>query len=105
MFGIWGHKKAAEITYYGLHATQHRGQEGAGIASSDGTSLNLHKNVGLLNDVFERAELEQLTGEAGVGLVHDVSHHATGYENVQPHLFNSKSGSIALAHWGTCMKP
>ena len=103
MFGIWGHKKAAEITYYGLHATQHRGQEGAGIASSDGTSLKLHKNVGLLNDVFERAELEQLTGEAAVGHVHYVSNQDTGYENVQPHLFNSQSGSIALAHSGNIM--
>src|SRR5699024_1624051 len=100
MFGIWGHKKAAEITYYGLHATQHRGQEGAGIASSDGTSLKLHINVGRLNDGFARADLEQVTGAAAVGHVHYVRHHDTRYENVQPHLFNPQSGSIALAHSG-----
>ena len=54
MFGIWGHKKAAEITYYGLHAMQHRGQDGAGIVVNDGEKLNIHKDVGLVNDVFKR---------------------------------------------------
>lgn len=103
MFGIWGHKQAAETTYYGLHATQHRGQEGAGIVSSDGTELKLHKDVGLLNDVFKRTELEQLTGKAAIGHVHYVSNQDTGYDNVQPHLFNSQSGSMALAHSGNIM--
>jgi len=103
MFGIWGHKQAAEITYYGLHATQHRGQEGAGIVSTDGTELLIHKDVGLLNDVFGRPDLEQLKGEAAIGHVHYVTNQDTGYENVQPHLFHSQSGSVALAHSGNVM--
>src|SRR5690625_331403 len=103
MFGIWGHKQAAEITYYGLHATQHRGQEGAGIVSNDGSELLIHKDVGLLNDVFGRPDLEQLKGEAAIGHVHYVTNQDTGYENVQPHLFHSQSGSVALAHSGNIM--
>jgi len=103
MFGIWGHKQAAEITYYGLHATQHRGQEGAGIVSTDESELLIHKDVGLLNDVFGRPDLEQLKGEAAIGHVHYVTNQDTGYENVQPHLFHSQSGSVALAHSGNVM--
>lgn len=103
MFGIWGHKQAAEITYYGLHATQHRGQEGAGIVSNDGAELLIHKDVGLLNDVFGRPDLGQLNGEAAIGHVHYVTNQDTGYENVQPHLFHSQSGSVALAHSGNIM--
>lgn len=104
MFGIWGHAQAAEVTYYGLHATQHRGQEGAGISVSDGKALQLHKEVGLLNDVFTRPELENLTGMSAIGHVHYVSKQDTGYENVQPHLFHSQtSGSVALTHGGNIM--
>lgn len=103
MFGIWGHHQAAEITYYGLHATQHRGQEGAGIVASDGKNLELYKDTGLLNDVFERSKLDELKGTAALGHVHYVSKGDTGFENVQPHLFNSQAGSSALAHSGNIM--
>lgn len=103
MFGIWGHHQAAEITYYGLHATQHRGQEGAGIVASDGKNLELYKDTGLLNDVFERSKLDDLQGEAALGHVHYVSKGDTGFENVQPHLFNSQAGSSAFAHSGNIM--
>ena len=59
MFGIWGHNKAAEITYYGLHALQHRGQDGAGIDATDGKDLQVHKGVALVNDVFKHAEFKE----------------------------------------------
>src|SRR5699024_1069246 len=104
MFGIWGHERAAEITYYGLHATQHRGQEGAGIVTNNGENLKLHKDTGLLNDVFKRTELDSLSGMAAIGHVHYVSKQDTGYENVQPHLFRSQTaGSMALTHSGNIM--
>ncbi|TQS71894.1 amidophosphoribosyltransferase [Ornithinibacillus gellani] len=103
MFGIWGHPKAAEITYYGLHALQHRGQEGAGIVVSNGEDLQLHKGVGLLNDVFDRSHLEKLVGHAAIGHDHYVTNNDTGFENVQPHVFRSQTGSMALAHTGNIM--
>ncbi|WP_284141360.1 amidophosphoribosyltransferase [Virgibacillus sp. LDC-1] len=103
MFAIWGHENAAEITYYGLHALQHRGQDGAGIVTSDGQQLKLHKEVGLVNDVFSRAQFERLSGRAAVGHVHYIVNGDGGLDNVQPHLFHSQSGSMAFAHIGNVM--
>ena len=63
VFGIWGHPQAAHVTYFGLHSLQHRGQEGAGIVTSDNGKLLQHRNTGLLSDVFKNpADLEKLTG-------------------------------------------
>lgn len=103
MFGIWGHDKAAEITYYGLHALQHRGQDGAGIVTSDGDTLKLHKDIGLVNDVFERAEFAHLTGHAAIGHVRNATQDDGNADNVQPLVFHSQSGSMALAHNGNIM--
>lgn len=103
MFGIWGHDKAAEITYYGLHALQHRGQEGAGIVISNGRTLQIHKDEGLLNDVFNRSHFQELKGRASVGNIHYVTNGNGGVENIQPHLFHSQTGSMALAHIGNIM--
>ncbi|HEY4601520.1 MAG TPA: amidophosphoribosyltransferase [Cerasibacillus sp.] len=103
MFGIWGHEKAAEITYYGLHALQHRGQEGAGIVISNGKTLQIHKDAGLLNDVFDRSHFQKLLGRAAVGNIHYVTNGNGGTENIQPHLFHSQTGSMALAHIGNIM--
>ena len=58
VFGIWGHEDAAQISYYGLHALQHRGQEGAGIVTKDGQELHVIKGEGLVNDVFSDNEIE-----------------------------------------------
>lgn len=69
IFGIWDHPNAAEITYYGLHSLQHRGQEGAGIVSTDGETLKGHRNLGLLADVFKHGELDDLKGKAAIGHV------------------------------------
>ena len=59
VFGIWGHEDAAQISYYGLHALQHRGQEGAGIVTKDGKGLHVVKGEGLVNEVFSGNEIEQ----------------------------------------------
>ncbi|SDK36992.1 amidophosphoribosyltransferase [Sediminibacillus albus] len=100
VFGIWGHEKAAEVAYYGLHALQHRGQEGAGIVTSDGESLNLHKGSGLINEVFEQDEFARLKGSAALGHVRYATQGGGGYENVQPLVFRSQKESMALAHNG-----
>ncbi|MDC3414198.1 amidophosphoribosyltransferase [Aquibacillus sp. 3ASR75-11] len=100
VFAIWGHEKAAEVTYYGLHALQHRGQEGAGIVTSDKEMLHLHKGNGLINDVFQQNEFSRLKGSAAVGHARYATQGGGGYENVQPLLFRSQKGSMALAHNG-----
>jgi amidophosphoribosyltransferase len=100
IFGIWGHDEAAKLTYYGLHSLQHRGQEGAGIVVSNGESLKGHKGLGLVTEVFSNGELQQLNGMAAIGHVRYATAGGGGYENVQPLLFRSQSGSIALAHNG-----
>ena len=69
VFGIYGHPQAAPLTYYGLVALQHRGQEAAGIATTDGIKMYSHKGLGLLADVFKHGELEGLVGHAAIGHV------------------------------------
>ncbi|WP_121615759.1 amidophosphoribosyltransferase [Virgibacillus halodenitrificans] len=103
IFGIWGHEKAAELTYYGLHALQHRGQEGAGVVVSDGDKLKVHKDVGLVNDVFKDANFGRLSGQAAIGHVRYGTQGESGSDNVQPLLFRSQNGSMALAHNGNIM--
>src|SRR5690625_468939 len=93
MFGIWGHPKAAEITYYGLHAMQHRGQDGAGITTTDGEQLQLHKDVGLVNDVFSKVDFSKLKGHAAIGHVRNASQDDGSFNNVQPLVFRSLKGS------------
>ncbi len=103
VFGIWGHEKAAELTYYGLHAMQHRGQEGAGIVVSDGKELKAHKGMGLVNDVFKHAKFDDLSGRVAVGHVRYPTQGGRGLENIQPLLFRSQTGGMALAHNGNLM--
>src|SRR5699024_6064333 len=103
MFGIWGHKQAAEITYYGLHAMQHRGQDGAGIVVSDKESLKQHKDVGLVNDVFKRFDFQHMEGHAAVGHIRNATQDDGVFYNVQPLMFNSLDGSMAIAHNGKIM--
>src|SRR5690625_6097192 len=67
MFGIWGYEQAAEITYYGLHALQHRGQDGAGLITTNGEQFAYHRDQGLVNDVFQRADFKKLAGHAAIG--------------------------------------
>jgi amidophosphoribosyltransferase len=100
IFGIWGHPDAAQITYYGLHSLQHRGQEGAGIVVTDGRHLTGVKGEGLVTEVFTANSMEQLNGKAAIGHVRYATQGGGGYENVQPLLFQSQSGGLALAHNG-----
>jgi glutamate synthase domain-containing protein 1 len=63
VFGIWGHEEAPQITYYGLHSLQHRGQEGAGIVATDGEKMSAHKGQGLITEVFQNGELKKVKGK------------------------------------------
>ncbi|WP_141430366.1 amidophosphoribosyltransferase [Bacillus sp. 03113] len=100
IFGVWGHEDAAQITYYGLHSLQHRGQEGTGIVSTDGESLKGVKGEGLVAEVFSSDAIKDLKGKAAIGHVRYATAGGSGYENVQPLLFHFQSGSLALAHNG-----
>lgn len=100
VFGVWGNTDAAQITYYGLHSLQHRGQEGAGMVVTDGLHLKGHKGEGLVTEVFTTNTMKELSGKAAIGHVRYATAGGSGYENVQPLLFNSQSGSLALAHNG-----
>ncbi|MBC6316922.1 amidophosphoribosyltransferase [Listeria grandensis] len=100
IFGIWNHPSAAHITYYGLHSLQHRGQEGAGIVSTDGVTLKGHRNLGLLADVFKHGELDELVGKSAIGHVRYATAGGKSLSNVQPFLFHFHNSSLALAHNG-----
>ncbi|MGM9949088.1 MAG: amidophosphoribosyltransferase [Lysinibacillus sp.] len=100
VFGIWGHTEAAQLSYYGLHALQHRGQEGAGIVTTDGQQLRAVKGEGLVNDVFNEEKLRTATGHAAIAHARYATAGGNGIENVQPLLFRSSTGSLAIAHNG-----
>lgn len=101
VFGIWGHPQAAEVTYFGLHSLQHRGQEGAGIVSNDQGNLRGHRNTGLLSEVFKNPrDLTKLTGSAAVGHVRYATAGAADIRNIQPFLYKFHDGQFALAHNG-----
>ncbi|KIY23178.1 amidophosphoribosyltransferase [Mesobacillus subterraneus] len=100
VFGIWGHPEAAQISYYGLHSLQHRGQEGTGIVVSDGQQLKGKKGEGLVTEIFTAEAMEDLQGVGAIGHVRYATAGGGGYENVQPLLFQSQNGGLALAHNG-----
>src|SRR6476659_1281806 len=100
VFGVWGHVDAAQITYYALHSLQHRGQEGTGIVVSDGKTLKGAKGEGLVTEVFSSDVIKKLPGNSAIGHVRYATAGGGGYENVQPLLFHSQTGSLALAHNG-----
>lgn len=100
IFGVWGHPDAAQITYYGLHTLQHRGQEGTGMVVTDGRKLKSVKGEGLVAEIFTAEAMEQLSGMGAIGHVRYATAGGGGYENVQPLLFHSQTGSLALAHNG-----
>jgi amidophosphoribosyltransferase len=100
IFGVFGHQDAAQLTYYGLHSLQHRGQEGTGIVVSDGQKLTGVKGEGLVSEIFTTEAMKDLEGSAAIGHVRYATAGGGGYENVQPLLFHSQTGSLALAHNG-----
>lgn len=98
--GIYGAENAAALSYFALTSLQHRGQESAGIAVSDGKKIKLHKDMGLVSDVFEQDHFEKLEGNIAVGHVRYATAGGRTIENAQPFLNSFKLGSIALSHNG-----
>ena len=101
VFGVFGVPDAASLSYYGLHALQHRGQEGAGIVAVDeGGIFRRIKGSGLVTEVFDEAKLATLKGNTAIGHVRYTTAGGGGIENVQPFLFRHNTGDFALAHNG-----
>ena len=101
IFGVWGHPDAARLTYFGLHALQHRGHEGAGIVSNDNGHLIGHRGLGLLTQVFsDEHEIERLKGDKAIGHVRYATSGSGSVDNIQPFLFRFHDGDVALGHNG-----
>lgn len=100
IFGITGHSEASNLTYLGLHALQHRGQESAGIVASDGTQLRAFRSMGLVADIFTAPVLETLPGGAAIGHVRYSTAGVSQLKNAQPLSVEYAGGQMAVAHNG-----
>jgi amidophosphoribosyltransferase len=101
VFGVYAPgQEVAKLTYYGLYALQHRGQESAGIAVSDGYGIKLHKDMGLVYDVFSEETLDRLTGHIALGHVRYSTTGSSLAVNAQPLVCSYVKGSLAVAHNG-----
>jgi amidophosphoribosyltransferase len=100
VFGIFGHPEAANMTYLGLYALQHRGQESAGITASDGTHLRISRAMGYVADAFDSEALAQLPGSMAIGHVRYSTAGESSLSNAQPILIDCGHGQIALCHNG-----
>ena len=100
VFGIYGHPNAAELTYYGLYALQHRGQESAGIVTSDGTQFRVHRGMGLVSQIFNGEVLHGLVGKVAVGHTRYSTTGSSHIRNAQPLTVDCARGQIAIAHNG-----
>jgi amidophosphoribosyltransferase len=100
VFGIYGHPNAAELSYYGLYALQHRGQESAGIVACDGRQFREYKRMGLVSQIFNGEILHGLVGSMAVGHTRYSTTGSSHLRNAQPLTGDSKRGQIAIAHNG-----
>jgi len=100
VFAIYGHPEAANLAYLGLYALQHRGQESAGIATSDGQSIHCHKRMGLVAEIFTPEVFDSLPGESAIGHTRYSTAGDTVLLNAQPLSVACNKGSIAVAHNG-----
>ncbi len=100
IFGIFGHPEAANMTYLGLYALQHRGQESAGIVSSNGNQLHSHKAMGVVADIFSEDVLKRLPGRAAIGHVRYSTAGDSDLRNAQPFAVDYSMGGVAVAHNG-----
>lgn len=102
MFGIYGHEAATELTYYGLYALQHRGQESAGIvsATADGEPFQIHRGMGLVSQVFNEESLAALKGNRAIGHVRYSTTGSSSLKNAQPLVVDCSRGQVAIAHNG-----
>jgi amidophosphoribosyltransferase len=97
VFGVYGHPEAAFLTFYGLHALQHRGQESGGICTSGQGEFRYHRGMGLVKEVFDNERLQQLTGNMAIGHVRYSTSGESKLANAQPLVFKYREGDLALA--------
>lgn len=97
VFGVFGHLDAASLSYYGLHALQHRGEESAGICVSDGHEFRYHRGMGLVKEVFDKERLESLAGTMSIGHVRYSTSGNSELGNAQPLVFKYREGNLAIA--------
>jgi amidophosphoribosyltransferase len=100
VFGIFGHPEAANLTYLGLYALQHRGQESAGICTSDGLQVRVSREMGYVADAFDSEKLSHLPGSLAIGHVRYSTAGESRLANAQPILIDCAHGQIALCHNG-----
>lgn len=100
VFGVFGAGESANLTYLGLHALQHRGQEMAGIVTSNGEQLFVHRGLGLVQDIFTPSVIERLPGDSAIGHVRYSTAGGSHIKNAQPLAVDCAHGSIAVAHNG-----
>lgn len=97
IFGVFGHPEAATLSYYGLHALQHRGEESAGICVTDGTQFRYHREMGLVKEVFDKDRLASLSGSCAIGHVRYSTSGDSRLANAQPLVFKYRDGDLAIA--------
>ncbi len=101
VFGVWAPgEEVSKLAYFGLYALQHRGQESAGIATSDGTKILVYKDMGLVSQVFNESALNTLVGHLAVGHTRYSTTGASSWQNAQPTLGRTAGGTVALGHNG-----
>ena len=100
VFGVFGHEDAAKLTYFGLYALQHRGQESAGIVSSTGKRIHEHKGMGLASEIFDEPTLNELYGHIAIGHVRYSTTGSSVAKNAQPFVVSHAGKTLAIAHNG-----
>ncbi|MDN6331647.1 MAG: amidophosphoribosyltransferase, partial [Micrococcaceae bacterium] len=101
VFGVWAPgEDVAKLAYYGLYALQHRGQESAGIATSDGQRINVYKDMGLVSQVFDENTLNSMSGHIAIGHCRYSTTGSNHWANAQPTLGATADGTVALGHNG-----
>jgi len=100
VFGVFGHENAAELAYFGLYALQHRGQESAGIVTSDNGCFHEYKRMGLVPQIFKDDVLHELKGNMSVGHTRYSTTGSSLLCNAQPLTGESRRGQVAIAHNG-----
>ena len=100
VFGVFGHEDAAKLTYFGLYALQHRGQESAGIVSSTGKRIHEHKGMGLASEIFDEPTLNELYGHIATGHVRYSTTGSSVAKNAQPFVVSHAGKTLAIAHNG-----
>lgn len=100
VFGIFNNSEAAKLAYLGLHSLQHRGQESAGIVTSDGARLYRKRSMGLVADIFDEESLENLPGKSAIGHVRYSTSGSSTLNNIQPIVITRSGSEMAIAHNG-----